>query len=246
VTDPTPAPTRPTFVVTGCPRSGTLFTAEALSRLGHRCGHEQVFNPFVTDRFSFGSAQGDVSWLAAPFLDRLPEGSVVLHQLRNPLAVITSLLGQRFLQTKPHPLMLLRYRLQYHRVRLARPITNPLFIRFADRHCPGIFSFDDEPTRCAFFWVAWTERVTRAASIPHVAYERFRIEDLDGPALLDICHRLGGGQSLGEVERVRSELGTETHRARRVDPVALDQITDRSVRSRLVEMAAELGYDLTG
>lgn len=236
---------RPPFVVTGCPRSGTLFTAEALSRLGHRCGHEQVFNAFVTAEFSFGSAEGDVSWLAAPFLHRLPEGSLVLHQLRDPLAVVTSLLGQRFLQTRPHPLMLLRYRLQYHRIRVARPITNPVFIRFADRHCPGIFDFDDEPTRCAYFWSEWTERVARAETLPDVSYRRFRIEDLDGPTLLDLCHQLGGTQTLDEVEKVRAELGTTTHRARQVDRITLDRITDRSVRDRLVEVAGRFGYDLT-
>jgi hypothetical protein len=244
-----PVRSRPLFVITGCPRSGTLFMGEALSRLGHRCGHEQVFNPFVADtassnNFSFGSAQGDVSWLAAPFLPRLPEGTILFHQLRDPLAVITSLIGQRFLQTEPHPFMMVRYRLQHHRVRFGRPITNPHFIRFAERHCPDVFSYTDEPTRCAHFWTEWTKLVAQAADLPNVSYHRFRIEDLDANAMRDLCLRIGGDQSLGDVEHTLDALGTSTHRARRVDRVGLDAITDPSVRARLVDTAEAYGYHL--
>jgi hypothetical protein len=226
------SPPLPRFVITGAPRSGTLFLAEALARLGHRCGHEEVFNPYVTSTFSFGSAQGDVSWLAAPFLDRLPPGTIVVHQLRDPLAVITSLVGQRFLQTEPHPMMLARYRLQHHRIRVGKPITNPLFIRFAADHCPDVFSYDDEPTRSAHFWTSWTALIARGADRAGVDVHRVRVEDLDGPALLDLCHAIGGRQTLDEVERVR------------VDRISLDDITDRTVRDRLVETAAAYGYDL--
>jgi hypothetical protein len=234
----------PRFVVTSCARSGTLFMANALARLGHACEHEGRFTPSTTSVPDFGRAQGDVSWLAAPFLADLPSGTVVVHQIREPLATIRSLVGVRMFQTRPHPLMQLRYRLQYYHVRFARPITNARFIRFAEHHCPGVFDLTDEPSRAAYYWVFWHRMIASAADRADVTYERLRMEDLDAERLAHLDHLLGGRATVAEAAEVRADLGGSTHRARQVDTLTLDDIGDEPTRRALVELAGDFGYEL--
>jgi hypothetical protein len=235
---------RPPFVVTGCARSGTLFMAEALAMLGHDCGHERLFTPETTRVPTFGEAQGDVSWLAAPFLRDLPAGTVVLHQVRDPLASIRSMLGVRMFQTKPHPLMQARYRLQYYRIRFARPITNARFIRFAARHCPGVFDLPDEASRAASYWVRWNRLIGEIENRTDLTYRRYRIEDLDDDRLAELDRLLGGSAAAADAARIRGELGTSTHRARQVDAPVLTEIADGTTRRALVELAQDYGYEL--
>jgi hypothetical protein len=235
----------PRFVVTGCARSGTLFMAEALAALGHPCGHEQLFTPSTSHAPAFGDAQGDVSWLAAPFLGQLPPDTVVLHQVRDPLATIRSMLGVRMFQTKPHPLMQARYRLQYYRIRFARPITNARFVRFVAEHCPGVFDLPDETSRAAAYWVRWNQAIRHSANAADLPYHRYRVEDLDDDLLVRWDHLLGGSSTQADVAAVRASLGTSTHRARQVDAVHLDDVADTGTRTRLADLAADFGYDLS-
>src|SRR5829696_4436432 len=95
---------RPKFVVVGCSRSGTGYIAKLLWKVGVPCGHEKYFDIWrVLDRPSpstflegFRQLQGEASFLAVPFVGELPAGTVVLHQLRNPVAVTRSHMGIRF------------------------------------------------------------------------------------------------------------------------------------------------------
>jgi hypothetical protein len=239
-------PSRTRFVVTGCARSGTLFMAEALSRLGHPCGHEVLFTPDTTTLPDFGNADGDVSWLAAPFVDQLPAGSVVLHQVREPLATIRSLVGMRVFQTRPHVGMDLRYRLQHLHVRVARPIVNPRFVRFAADHCPEAFRPDDEPSRAATYWIRWNQLIQdRAEARDDLVYRRYRVEDLDDELLVELDGLLGGNATVDEAAEVRTALGTSTHRTRQVDAVALHDLATPATRQALPTAAADFGYDLS-
>jgi hypothetical protein len=220
--------------------------AEALRALGHACGHEVLFTPATTSIPDFGTAQGDVSWLAAPFLTALPAGTVVLHQVRDPLATIRSMLGVRMFQTKPHPLMQARYRLQYYRVRFARPITNARFVRFADAHCPGLFDLPDEYSRAASYWVRWNRMIEQARHAEHLRYERYRVEDLDDQRLADLDRLLGGDATAERVAEVRGALGTATHRARQVAALELEDVPDAGTRAALAELRLDYGYAEVG
>src|SRR5262245_57962235 len=102
------------FIVAGCPRSGTTYMAKLMTALGYPCGHERIFNIWrilgldvrpeiggdfrdpMTAFFQLDAKKGDASFLAIPYMDQLPEGTVVFHQVRNPLEVIRSLMGMRF------------------------------------------------------------------------------------------------------------------------------------------------------
>jgi hypothetical protein len=216
--------------------------AEALGRLGHACAHEALFTPETATVPAFGDAQGDVSWLAAPFVSELANGTVVLHQVREPLATVRSMVGVRMFQTKPHALMQVRYRLQHYRIRFARPITNARFVRFAAEHCPGVFDLPDEASRAASYWVRWNQMIERSASRSGLAYRRFRVEALDDELLHQLDGLLGGTATLADVAAVRRDLGTNTHRARQVDELSLDAIGDPDTRAALTALGQEYGY----
>ncbi|MDH3217179.1 MAG: hypothetical protein OEN01_12995 [Candidatus Krumholzibacteria bacterium] len=76
------------LLVTGCPRSGTKYTARLLTELGRRIGHEQL------------ERDGIASWCMAVAADKAPWGparqehqtfEVIFHQVRNPRFVIPSM-----------------------------------------------------------------------------------------------------------------------------------------------------------
>ena len=68
--------------VKGCARSGTLFAATYLKRLGLAIGHERL------------EADGVVAWQFTPI--KFPfEGNIVAHQVRHPLRVIESAMTMR-------------------------------------------------------------------------------------------------------------------------------------------------------
>lgn len=76
------------FLVVGTGRSGTSFTTILLQRAGIRVDHEMVFTE--TGPRDPGLLEGDISWMAVPFLRHFH--GPILHQVREPLAVIDSLL----------------------------------------------------------------------------------------------------------------------------------------------------------
>jgi hypothetical protein len=87
----------PAFVVVGTGRCGTTFVAQLLSEAGVPCGHEKVFRRrALTPSFSLA---GDCSYLAVPHLASFP--GTVIHVVREPLAVIRSLVGTRFFERSP-------------------------------------------------------------------------------------------------------------------------------------------------
>ena len=82
------------FLVTGCGRSGTLYTATLLKKLGVTCHHEKAFLPPVRGLPEWSGIE--VAWEAAPYVEQL--GVEVFHQLREPLAVINSFLRIGFFE----------------------------------------------------------------------------------------------------------------------------------------------------
>lgn len=79
------------FVIASTPRSGTAYMAQLLSKLGVACRHETYFD---RDRQTYfmDAPEGCVSWLSVPFLANLPKETLILHQVRNPVQTINSLI----------------------------------------------------------------------------------------------------------------------------------------------------------
>ena len=213
----------PRFVITGCGRSGTGYVSTLLNRIGIPCGHEALFRPSKL----LGQAQldwpveipGDASWLAAPFVEALPPGTVVLHQVREPAAVVRSFLRIRFFD-EPSP-----YR------------------DFAEQLCPALAQ-GTALERCCRYWLEWNRFAARAATAAGIVYRRYRLEDLDLDLVLELCQRIGqpvsqevAASALHALPRDVNTRGSK-ERDHEVDAEALPA----EVRT----LAAEYGYEGPG
>jgi hypothetical protein len=159
----------------GCGRSGTQYIAALLTELGVYCGHEAIYTPRgVKRRFRM---RGDSSFLAVPYLAEF--GGTVLHQTREPLAVIASFVGRRFFSADPE---------------------RDVFLRFARRHVE--LSGDD--LRDAMRWYSeWNERCEQYATM------RYRVEDIDArleEIVATIGVDVTGQQQLDALATVRRDI----------------------------------------
>lgn len=242
----------PPFVVTGCGRSGTKFTATVFAQLGFRCGHEEVFVPTL-DRFrGFGEAQGDSSTLAVPFLDQLERGTLVLHQVRHPLDVIRSYRDIAYFKDPPrwslrtdilHPMRETATALS-RRVRglpeKSSAATVVEFVRFNRRHCPVAFTEDGLVARSARYYIEWNKRAESASGIDGLDYVRYQVERLDAALVRDLTTRLGGSPS-SDVEAALASVPKDTNTKAKGKDLTWDEVPSH-LREELMEMARSYGY----
>lgn len=224
------------FVVTGCGRSGTGYTASLLTRLGVACGHEQVFHPWTlnpgywpdpstieTDERSGAiwlDLVGDASNMASPYLPRLPRGFVVVHQIREPIAVIRSLLRIKFF-TSPD----CAYRGTMH------------------RDAPHIFQ-GDPLERAMRYWLEWNRLTEQAASSPHLSPLCWRLEDIDAELVEAFLHTIGHPVERSEIERALADNPRQynTRGNRSADRLTWDDLPRGRLKDQLAEYAASWGY----
>lgn len=195
-------PSIPPFVVTGVGRSGTGYMAALLSSIGFRCGHERVFTPFLDRAPTRGTFSSDSSWLAGPFVRQLPAGTVVLHQVRDPLAVVRSMLGTRFFDETfrlPVPQRARRLAFVAKSTTLFTLGCGPMPVRvpqradylgFVRRHTPEVFTTEEQTVRAMRHWASWNRLVAEAAEESALHYLRYRVEDLDVRLLTKIVSML--------------------------------------------------------
>ena len=149
------------FLVTGCPRSGTRYTATLYKHLGVHIEHERVFGvgeAMGNRPVRWRLFEGDVSWLAVPSLPL--DDVVVMHQVRHPLEFVRSVVGFGFLSDE--------------RADLAFP-------KVVRHNAPEVYVPSTQIERGATMWRVWNERAAPHATIT------YRIEDLDAGLLLDLC-----------------------------------------------------------
>lgn len=231
------------FVVTGSARSGTSFMAKLLTSSGHECGHERLFRPDTSAVPEFRKRRGDASWLAAPFVDQLPAGTIVFHQLRHPLHVLRSMMGFRFLAQRPSALRWARFHAQVRGIQVGGRVRHPGFDAYALRHCPSIAELSDPLSRCARYWVDWNRKVERAASLEHLRYLRYRVEDVDEQLLARMLDLLGDVSTTAETRRrALAEVGTGTNSRQRASTIRLSDIPSGDLRGELAELAGAYSY----
>ncbi len=154
------------FVITGCGRSGTTFMAKLFTRIGIRTSHEEFFTvhslPFhasyFTEWLTHTHTAGESSGLAVPYLPYLPPEMAIVHLIRNPVAVIASLIGLRNL----HPEM--------------RVHSN---IKFNFRHLPQLNPDDDVVVLCMKYWLYWNRLVAVSRPTYTVRVETLTGDDYD-------------------------------------------------------------------
>ncbi len=217
------------FVVSGSGRSGTGHTAAVLTALGAPCGHEAVFHPGNRVGTSASSVRrawprniaGDASWFAGPFLGRLPEGTTVLHQVREPLAVIRSLLRSGMLDAAaPH-----------------RP--------FAQEFVPEL-ALGGPTVRAMRYWIEWNRMVEAAGDYDDLRYRRHKLEDLDVDGVIALGEFLGLERRRDVVQRVLDsrprDLNTRGDK-RRDAAVTWESLPKGALLDELVELARSYGYE---
>ena len=165
------------FVLAACPRSATAYSARLLSNLGLECGHETYFKfkQRIHRFLELGSVAGDASWLAVPFLDKLPPHVRILHQTRHPLHVIRSLQQIRFFDLRED----------------GQPVRQGLglhFTQFAFRHCTPLLDYPTARERAIWFYYHWNKMIESAAEGHRIL--RFAIEEFDQDQLVRVLAHL--------------------------------------------------------
>lgn len=139
------------MAVTGTGRCGTGTIATLLSRHGLKTGHEHWWNAGIGPRKS--GLDVDVSWLALPAIESGSWAGPVVALIRDPVAVVRSLVRTRF----------------FHPANRDAP-----FVRFALTHCPDARRLD--PVEAAVEW--WLDWNNRCATVADAV---IAIETLTGP-----------------------------------------------------------------
>ena len=218
------------FVVTGCSRSGTLYTARLLTAAGIPCGHEQVFSPWsgalhLSEPFAMRpDLRGDSSFMAAPYLDRLRAGDWVLHQVRDPIDVIRSHVGMKFFA---EPFVQSKELAGDH----------PYYVAIIKDFTPDVFTTPDETARSARYWVQWNEAIERSAGELGLRYVRYRIEALDVDLLRDLAGLLECSLDRAALEAAFRRPKTTLNTRARDESISWDAIV-RASGSQALELAA--------
>jgi len=217
------------FLVTGCGRSGTTYAASLLTELGAACGHEQVFRPQEILRGEVvwpDDVPGEASWMGAPFVQGLPEGTVVLHQVREPLAVVRSFLRMRFFED---------------------PSDYPEYLAVARAVLPELGA-GAPLERALRYWLGWNRLAERAAQTRGLRYLRYRVEDLDLELVAELAAELGHAVPPGQIERAlaRQPRDLNTRGDRTADPRTWEELALQGTAAELAPqvraLAEQYGY----
>ena|GEM_PF-999598 len=220
------------YVIVGTPRSATAYTSELLSNLGLACGHEKYFkfeqswqNFLDDDRI-----HGDATWLARPFLQKFPPNVRILHQTRDPVKVINSLLQIQFLDLDENETPM-------------RTGARLRFTQFAYQHCPELSRHSTTLERTIWFYYYWNKAIDDAAQERSVL--RFDIESLGPDLLKRILRHLGLPRDYisDEMLAAQFELLPRNINAKAREKVGLEEkVAWSDLPEDLREMAASYGY----
>jgi len=205
-----------------------------LTKLGQNCAHEghMSYNKYETAWDDGPNVWGDASWMVVPYIESLPSGTVVLHQLRDPLKVLNSNLppgGDSYFRTwnehaglESDPLY-------------EKPIPWKRFIweKTSDWVWPdGVAEGPESPEeieRLIHWWTNWNLWIECAASQrADLTYVRYRLEDLDWELLQNIGRLLTDikvGPRRQHCESILKDVSTTTNRHRAPnDRITIDML----------------------
>lgn len=172
------------FIVTGCGRSGTGYIASRIHETGVMCGHENVF---TTKGFQgWQNFQGDVSWLAVPFLEEVNGETPILHIVRNPKYVVKSFyrlglfspFSWRNYIINTDPIFILKYFFLKPNNIYKRYVNTINYIKYMQKYMPFLTS-QNEIDNIWKYWVEWNLKCEEVANKNSLPYLRIRIEDID-------------------------------------------------------------------
>jgi hypothetical protein len=214
------------LLITGAGRSGTLFTATLMNRLGIRVSHDNRFDPMRGDKRDEAGPlrDGAVSWVYAFADGEYPAwaGSLnggrfrrVFQQVRHPLKVIGSRAAAPFGEST--------------REFVARHTELPAW---APTYAGNVLS-------SLHHWVAWNSFLGKISDY------RFRLEDMD---IVDICHRAeleGCPEKQMVADAVKALLAVSVNHLEDYYPVTWELLytLDPAMTIKAKTLACEYGYD---
>lgn len=205
---------KPKLIITGCARSGTLYTATVLNEAGYDVSHERRR---LSDRVrkyppSHGPSQEtdiEVSWLAASFL---PSEAKVVHQVRDPRKCIASM---------------------YDRKR-ERPSHDRKFNGWLLKQMPHIEKEGDLLEQISRYWYDWNVLIEPNADM------RVRLEDLDPDVFIEMLEDFPRSRERlsSATSRVPSNTNTTTwlHKDK-------TELTYDDLPAYVEELGKRYGYD---
>ena len=211
----------PVTCLTGCARSGLRFTSQSLNALGAPCGHEDVLSLESFERsgtlFWPSRLAGDASWLAAPVLGKLPERSVIFHQVRHPLSTVQGLYNSGFFQ---------------------KPSARRSFVQdfLPETKLGGPL------VKCMRFWLEWNRMTEGAADYDDMTYHRFLAEEFEGDRVSEMVALLGLVRDRSTVQRVLSSTPGKA-RSRPESAADWDRLPAGNLRDEMMAVASRYGYD---
>lgn len=228
----------PQFVITGAPRSGTLYMARLLTLAGVPCSHEELFDPRTLSQLdqvlaakgklhSWKSSDrkatyGEISWMAVPYLDILGSEIVLLHQVRHPLTCAASLLGRGF----------------GIRGRARHPLVGTSIVEYEDffaKHAPEAYAQKTEQDRCLAFWIRWNEYL-----LDNRVKLTYRVEGVDLHLLETICELIGVSVPRADLIAALETVPTNTHHG--VSPAWTWDSFDPVLAEKAQTLGAAYGY----
>lgn len=220
------------YVVVSPPRSGTGYTAEVFSRLGLNCGHEKAFFPGRYVYQGVAKLWGDASWLAVPFLNKMPPGTLVLHQLRDPIKTLDSMSARRQLRGNNKP---------------GGKGPRGEYTKFLNVHFDNWESDESQHERLARFWAEWHLKIEEQENNPNLRYFRYKIEDMNEELLLSIASLIGAPAPIPDQLQLALHTNTSTnHRvglANTITPWAEEFLrTDHKQAEQVRSLGKRYGY----
>lgn len=199
------------FLGTGCGRSGTLWTARFFTELGFPTYHEAQFGPETTA----WADQPEVSWLAMPFLDDIPDDVRLLQVVRNPYDVVISAMQLEFQREPGH---------------------TP-FDRFLEQHAAHIVDAPDKLTRMIRWVSLWD------APLWHRRRLVIRPDVDDDEQLRGVVRRATGVEfAPWRIAEARRTVGDRVNHKRRSSQVTRDDIDSHPEGWRIRRRAEHYGY----
>lgn len=240
------------LVITGTARSGTAYMGALMGGLGLRFGHEEIFGPRTRAFESWFGQNGDSSWLAAPFLDQIPE-ALIVHQVRHPLKVVRSLVGVKFLADRGAAFLTVddvytrvKWRTRERLLELGHveesdkgPRPHKVYRRFVDTYVPEAWSADSLVERSLTYWVRWTEKVLRYREEERYLVHHLELMTPEGIAA--ILDRIGLQVTPAHIALAMSKLPPDLN-TRKVATFDWAEIPDSPLKARAEEIADLLGY----
>ncbi len=226
----------PKYIVAATPRAATAYIAELLDNLGLGCRHEGYFK-FEQCWHAFLDAEqivGDATWLAVPFLARMPATVRILHQTRHPLKVIRSLLRIQFLEFDEHD----------------KPVREGLRLRFTEfacHHCPQVLEHQTTLERTMWFYYYWNKMIDDVAAERDVL--RYDIENLGPDRIRQILDYIGvqKGSVPDEMLVAQHEVLPHDINAKEREKVELrHEVTWEALPPEVQELARSYGYGPPG